>query len=80
MKRILIVTEIFHPENGLVNDFAQELVRRGYQVEVLTQHPSYPYGKIFDGYTNDYYSVQTWEGITIHRFKTVEGYRESKIR
>lgn len=80
MKRILIVTEIFHPENGLVNDFALELVRRGYQVEVLTQHPSYPYGKIFDGYTNDYYSMQTWEGITIHRFKTVEGYRESKIR
>ena len=40
MKRILIISEIFHPESGLVNDFAIELVRRGYEVEVLTHQPS----------------------------------------
>lgn len=80
MKKILIVTEVFYPENGLVNDFAEELVKRGYSVEVLTQHPSYPYGKVFEGYRNDDYILDNWKGINIHRFKVIEGYRESKIK
>lgn len=80
MLKILIVTEIFYPETGLINDFANELVDRGFCVEVLTQHPSYPYGKVFNGYSNVNYSVDQWNGIKIHRFKVVEGYYESKIK
>ena len=80
MKRILVVTEVFWPENGLVNDFVLELVRRGYRVDVLTQHPSYPYGRVFDGYANTPYALEEWNGVRIHRFRLVEGYRESKIR
>lgn len=80
MKRILVITEIFYPENGLINDFVRELVSRGYEVEVLTQHPSYPKGQVFDGYVNDDYHIEEWKGIKIHRFKVVEGYYESKIQ
>lgn len=79
-KKILIVSEVFYPETGLINDFVVELVRQGFEVEVLTQHPSYPYGKVFDGYSNDDYSIDTWNGIIIHRFKVIEGYRESKLK
>lgn len=80
MERILIVTEVFYPENGLINDFVTELVSRGYHIEVLTQHPSYPLGRVFEGYKNDDYSVDEWKGVKIHRFKVVEGYRDSKLK
>lgn len=80
MKRILIVSEVFYPENGLINDFANELVRRGYRVEVLTQHPSYPLGRVFEGYRNEKYRIEKWNGIVIHRFRLIEGYCESKLK
>lgn len=80
MKRVLIISEVFYPETGLINDFATELVRQGYRVDVLTQHPSYPLGKIFDGYENKPYVLDRWNDITIHRFELVEGYCQSKIR
>lgn len=80
MKRILVVTEVFWPESGLVNDFVLELLNRGYRVDVLTQHPSYPYGRIYPGYANVPYAAEQWHGATIHRFPLVEGYRESKVR
>lgn len=79
-KKILIVSEIFHPESSLINDFVVELVKQGFEVEVLTQHPSYPDGKVFDGYSNSDYSIEMWNSIKIHRFKVIEGYRESKIK
>ena len=34
--KILFVAEVFYPENFLINDLAPELVKRGYEVEVLT--------------------------------------------
>ncbi|MFI3314808.1 MAG: glycosyltransferase family 4 protein [Rikenellaceae bacterium] len=77
MKKILIVTEVFYPENGLVNDFVSELSNHGYEVEVLTQYPSYPMGVLFDGYENNGYSVEYWGKIKIHRFNVVEGYYDS---
>lgn len=78
--KILIVTEVFHPENFIINDLAVELVKRGYEIEVMTRQPSYPQGYVYDGYTNQDYSKEIWHGITIHRFKTIEGYRDSKVK
>ena len=80
MKKILIVTEVFYPESGLINDFAQELVKKGYTVEVLTQHPSYPQSYIYDGYENVNYTTEKWNNILIHRFKFVEGYKNSILK
>lgn len=77
---ILIVSEVFYPENFHVNDFAQAMVTRGHIVKVLTRQPSYPVGYVFPGYTNQKYSVERWGKIDIHRFDIVEGYKESKLR
>ena len=44
-KKILIVTQHFHPENFRFNDFAETLVKRGVDVSVLTGLPNYPEGK-----------------------------------
>lgn len=79
--KLLIVTEVFYPEDGLINDFVRELQRTGnYEIEVLTQHPSYPQGKIYPGYQNDNYRVDEENGIRVHRFKVIEGYRDSKVK
>ena len=51
-EKVLVVVERFWPEDFLVNDFVAEWQKRGDEVEVLTQIPSYPFDRIFDGYKN----------------------------
>lgn len=48
--KILIVSQYFWPENMRVNDMAEELVRRGHEVTVLTGLPNYPEGQVFEAY------------------------------
>lgn len=78
--KILIVSEVFWPEDFVVNDLARELWAQGHQVEVLSQYPSYPQGLVYDGYKNEGEMVEDWDGIKIHRFPLVEGYRDSKLK
>lgn len=78
--RILIVSEVFHPENFIINDLALEWKAMGHSVEVLTQYPSYPQSYVYAGYVNKGYTVEDWDGIKIHRFPVVEGYKESLIK
>ena len=75
--KVLIITERFYPEEFIVNDLAAEWAAAGLRVDVLTQAPSYPFGKIFPGYSNKIFSHETWKGISISRFFTVTGYRDS---
>ena len=77
---ILIETEVFWPENFLINDFAQEMVKRGHHIKVMTRQPSYPDGHVFPNYTNDKLSVEMWGDIEIHRFEIVDGYKDSKLK
>ncbi len=49
--RILLLTQWFDPEptfKGLL--FARELVKLGFEVEVLTGFPNYPGGRVYPGY------------------------------
>lgn len=50
--RVMLLTQWFDPEptfKGMV--FARELVRQGFEVEVVTGFPNYPGGKIYPGYS-----------------------------
>lgn len=78
--KILVVTAVFYPENFIINDLVIEWQKQGVKVDVLTQWPSYPQGKVFDGYKNSSYSIEQWGESTIYRFKFVEGYRDSIVR
>ena len=78
-RRILIVTERFYPEEFLINDLVLELKNRGYYLEILTQIPSYPIDKVFEGYTNSLFSIDKYEGIIVHRVKTFLGYKRSGL-
>ena len=79
MSKILVITERFWPEDFLVNDFVAEWKRRGNEIEVLTQVPSYPLDKVYDGYANRA-MTETWNGIAVHRVSTVLGYNSSVRR
>ena len=79
-KRILLVSEVFWPEDFLINDLAQEWQEMGYHVEVLTQYPSYPQSYVYENYCNKGYMIEDWNGIKIHRFPFIEGYRDSMLR
>lgn len=78
--KILIVSEVFYPESGLINDFVLELQNRGYSVDILTQHPSYPESVIFTGYKNEYFVEDNYNNSKIFRFKFIEGYKNSLLR
>jgi glycosyltransferase involved in cell wall biosynthesis len=79
-KKILIVTEYFYPEEFKINEIALAWKEKGYDVDVLTQNPTYPVGKTFDGYNNSWYRVDDYYGMKVHRVKAVTGYRESLFK
>lgn len=79
-KKILIVTEYFYPEEFKINEIALAWKDKGYDVDVLTQFPTYPAGKIFDGYKNKWYLKDTYNGINIYRVKAVTGYKNSLFK
>lgn len=78
--RILALSEVFWPEDFIINDLTQEWVKMGHEVEVVTQYPSYPQSYVFEGYENKGYTTEDWNGIKIHRYPFIEGYRDSKIK
>lgn len=79
-KKILIVTEYFYPEEFKINEIALAWIEKGYEVDVLTQNPTYPLGNTFEGYKNSWYSKEIYNGINIYRVKAVTGYRESLFK
>ncbi|MDX1810287.1 MAG: glycosyltransferase family 4 protein [Sulfurospirillaceae bacterium] len=79
-QKILIVTEYFYPEEFKINEIALAWKDKGYEVDVLTQNPTYPAGKIYPGFENKWYSKEIYNGINIYRVKAVTGYRESLVK
>jgi glycosyltransferase involved in cell wall biosynthesis len=79
-KKILIVTEYFYPEEFKINEIAVAWRDKGYEVDILTQNPTYPQGKVFDGYANWWFAKDTYEGMTVYRVKAVTGYKTSLFK
>lgn len=66
--RVLLLTQWFDPEptfKGLV--FARELVRQGFEVEVITGFPNYPGGKVYPGYRIKLIQREIIDGVTVIR-------------
>jgi len=75
--KILIITERFYPEDFIINSLAEHWAALGHKITVMTQVPSYPQGKVASSYVNLPFQTERWGKITIKRFFTVTGYRES---
>ena len=69
--KVLVLSNYYYPESigaGIwVTQLAQDLMGRGHEVTVVTSFPSYPHGRIFDGYRNRFAHREVLEGIHIIR-------------
>lgn len=69
--RILFISDNFPPEvNAPASrtfEHCKEWVQAGHEVIVVTCAPNFPAGKVFEGYTNKWYSVEVVEGIKVIR-------------
>ncbi len=79
-KKILLVTQNFYPENFKSNDIAFELVKKGYEVDVLTSIPNYPEGRYYKGYGVFSKRIQRIDGVKLYRaFQTPRGRKASGL-
>ena len=79
--RVLLLTQWFDPEptfKGLV--FARELVRQGFEVEVLTGFPNYPGGKVYPGYRIKWLQREVIDGVHITRVPLYPNHDQSAIK
>lgn len=77
---ILIVTPHFYPENFRINDFAEEFVKRGHEITVLTAVPDYPDGNFYDGYGFFKRSREVYNDVKIYRAPLIPRGSGSNIR
>lgn len=69
--KILVVCQHYWPEPYPLADVCEELVKRGHQVQVVTDIPNYPLGKIYPGYRKGKNRDQVRNGVSIHRTFTI---------
>jgi len=77
--KILIVSQYYHPERFKVTDLAEELVKRGHEIDVLTGLPNYPEGKIPEAYLNGKNRRESIHGVNVIRVALVAR-GEGKVR
>ncbi len=65
--RVLIVSQYFWPEQFRINDIAEDLVKKGYSVDVLTGIPNYPQGKLYKNYKSNKDEFSSYKGANIYR-------------
>lgn len=72
--RILFLTDNFPPEVNApatrTFEHCREWVKAGHEVTVITCHPNYPIGRVYDGYRNSWKTVEVVEGIKVVRVWT----------
>lgn len=65
MKKILLVSQYFYPEQFRINDICSEWVKKGYDVEVVSGTPNYPFGRFYEGYGFLKKRKEVYNGIKI---------------
>lgn len=72
--KILFLTDNFPPEVNApatrTLEHCREWVKAGHEVTVITCHPNYPIGKVYDGYKNSWKTKEVVEGINVIRVWT----------
>lgn len=79
--RVLLLTQWFDPEptiKGLV--FARELVRQGFDVEVVTGYPNYPSGRVYAGYKIKLIQRECIDCVQITRLPLYPNHDQSAIK
>lgn len=78
--KVVLLTQWFDPEptfKGLA--FARELVRKGFEVEVVTGFPNYPGGEVYKGYRIQMIQREVIDGVQITRLPLYPSHDGSAI-
>lgn len=79
--RVLLLTQWFDPEPTFKGQvFARELVRQGFEVEVLTGFPNYPGGKLYPGYRIQWLQREVIDGVQVTRIPLYPNHDQSAIK
>jgi glycosyltransferase involved in cell wall biosynthesis len=79
--RILFVSQLFDPENAIKGAaFAQQLQALGHEVEVVTTFPSYPGGRVFAGYRQQWRAVEKMGGVRVVRVPSFISHGQSAVK
>ena len=62
---ILIVSQYFWPEDFRINDLANDFIKKGHEVSVLTGSPNYPEGRTFPEYKKNKKKFSNYNSIKI---------------
>ncbi|MBF4578668.1 glycosyltransferase family 4 protein [Frigoribacterium sp. VKM Ac-2530] len=78
--RILVVSQYFRPERvSIPVTLADELSRRGHEVEVVTGWPNYPEGKLFPYHRQRLRHTERQGNVTVHRVPLVISHSTSAL-
>lgn len=77
--KLLIVSQYFWPENFGINQVANDLMKKGVNVEVLTGMPNYPLGIFYKNYGGFLTKTEVWNNIKIHRLPISPRGNKSKL-
>jgi colanic acid biosynthesis glycosyl transferase WcaI len=78
--RILIVSQYFRPERvSIPITLADELSRRGHDVEVVTGWPNYPDGELFLSYKQRLRHTERQGGVMVHRVPLIISHSRSAV-
>ena len=69
--KVLVVCQHYYPEQFRITDICEELVKRGYEVTVVTGLPNYPMGYIYGGYKDKSKRCEWINGVDVHRTFTI---------
>jgi glycosyltransferase involved in cell wall biosynthesis len=78
--KVLLITQWFEPEPTFKGQvFARELMRQGFDVEVITGFPNYPGGKLYPGYKLKWLQKEVIDGVKVTRVPLYPSHDTSAI-
>jgi len=78
--KILVICQHYWPEPYPLSDICEELVARGHTVDLITDVPNYPMGKIYPEYQNRQRRNETHKGVNIIRTFTIPRHHNAVFR
>ena len=69
--KILIISQVFWPENFKINELCTELIHHGHEVTVITGKPNYPYGKFYKGFGLFSKIKSNYNGSVVYRLPII---------
>ena len=79
-RRLLVLTQVYHPEPNFITADVAEAVARHCDVTVVTAHPNYPHGRFYPGVRYHRIEKSMEKGVTVWRVPFYPDHSLSTVR